>query len=72
MVSAKFKMLFQLFSMKKYAILANSIYHGKIRWTKEHLFRWKKGEIAYNRQGIYFSGVFKKKGRAISEAFVTL
>ena len=30
-------------------------YHGKIRWTKERLFRWKRGEIAYNRRGIYFS-----------------
>ena len=30
-------------------------YHGKIRWTKERLFPWIGGEIAYNRQGIYFS-----------------
>ena len=30
-------------------------YHGKIHWTKERLFWWKRGEIVYNRQGIYIS-----------------
>ena len=90
MVSAKFRMLFQLFwlfhekiryfssfpwkntlfwpfSMKKYANLAISIYHRKIRWTKEHLFRWKRREIAYNRQGIYFSVMQRKYGGSVHD-----